>query len=44
MLATAIPAGATAANPQVTFGAHAAALPQAAAVALAPATAVMTAR
>ena len=44
MLATAIPAGATAANPEVTFGAHAAALPQAAAMALAPATAVMIAR
>ena len=44
MLVTAIPAGATAANPEVTFGAHAAALPQAVAMALAPATAVMIAR
>jgi hypothetical protein len=44
MLATAIPAGATAANPEVTFGAQSAALPQAAAMALAPATAVMIAR
>lgn len=44
MLATAIPSGATAANPEVTFGAHAAALPQAAAMAQAPATAVMIAR
>jgi len=44
MLATAIPSGATAANPEVTFGAHAAALPQAAAMVLAPATAVMIAR
>jgi uncharacterized protein len=44
MLATSIPSGAMAANPEVTFGAQSAAPPQAAAVALAPATAVMMAR
>lgn len=44
MPARAIPAGATATNPEVTFGAPAAAPPQAAAVARAPATAVMIAR